>query len=328
MFAVASPAAIDPVMVEKAARVATALGAELELFHCAFDEDMAHPGGFSTRAAQEHIRELVESRRRQLERTAQRLRAYGVYTRSSVRWDHPINEGIVRQALRHEPILLIAESLRRPRGLGCLFGRTDFRLIERCPCPVLFLRSRRIYPKAPVVLASVDPETGHRKPADLDDQILQTARALCDGLSGKLVIFHARTPWEEALRADSTLRTAPEVVADDVYSAYCSTIDERVMKLAREYGVSRAHVHILEGDTAEALPIIAHGESADIVAMGAVSRPMWLKLCIGHTAERAFDSLRKSDVLVVKPQGFRTAVTARSRHHVDRSAAYPSRVVI
>jgi hypothetical protein len=103
ILAVVSPMDIDPVTVDKAVRLATALDGEIELFECVFDRRLAHSGRFTPRAIEQNIRNFVESHHRQLERLAARLRARGVRARSSVRWDWPPHEGILRQALRHQP---------------------------------------------------------------------------------------------------------------------------------------------------------------------------------------------------------------------------------
>lgn len=320
MFAVGWPADIGTAVADKVARVAAAMDAEVELFQCVFDRVLAHPQRFST---QRSIRHLVESRHRRLEPLAARLRARGVRVRSSVRWDHPVHEGIVRQALRHEPALLIVQSSRRRGRLASLLGRTDFRLIERCPCPVLFIRSREPYARTPVVLAAVDPRVTHGKPLELDDEILRSAGVLCAALGGELAVFHARPSWQDAMRADPDLKRVPEVVRNDVYGAYCDRIDSQVADVAARHGVPRERVHVLEGTAAQCLPIAADEASADIVAVGAVSRSILRRAITGHTAERAFDSL-ECDVLVVKPPGFRTPISRQSQHHVDGVTRYPS----
>lgn len=320
IFAVGWPADVDPAVVDKVARVAAAMEAEVQLFHCVFDRALVHPQRFST---QRSIRHLVESERRRLQPLAGGLRARGVRVRSSVRWDYPVHEGIVRQALRRDPALLVVQSTRRRRGLGRLLGRTEFRLIERCPCPVLFIRSREPYPPVPVLLAAVDPRTTHGKPLELDDQILRSAEALRTGLGGELAVFHARPSWEDALRAEPELRRGPTVVKNDVCGAYCDGIDGQVAEVAARHGVPRERMHILEGPAAQCLLIAADDAAADIVAVGAVSRSILRRAITGHTAERVFDSLG-CDVLVVKPRGFRTPISRQSQHHVERRTRHAS----
>jgi hypothetical protein len=62
MFAVASPGAVVPSAISKVAQLASALNAELELFHCEFDPGVARPGRFGSRGMERDIREFVEQR--------------------------------------------------------------------------------------------------------------------------------------------------------------------------------------------------------------------------------------------------------------------------
>jgi universal stress protein E len=323
MFAVALPGGVDPAAADKAVRLALALEAELELFHCVFDADVAHPGRFATHGAQEDIHEIVEQRHEQLEYAAKRLRARGVRVSSSVRWDYPTYQGIIRQALRHKPSLLIVQSARRGRASRLFLMQTDYKLIETCPCPLLLIKTQYHYSE-PYVIAAVDPQRAHDKPAGLDEAILDFASMLSDALMGRLLLFHARTPWEDAVCLNPELRRVPDVINNDVYAAYCDGIDGPVMELARRHDIPDARVHVREGYAAEALPFFANQESVDIVAMGAVSRSPLRRVLIGHTAERVLDAL-DCDVLIVKPPGFRTPVSRQSAHLIQRSVAHRAR---
>jgi universal stress protein E len=323
MFAVPTPGGVGTMEMSKVAQLASGLGAELELFHCIFDPGVTRPGRFGTRGAQEDIHEIVDRRREQLERSAERLRARGIPVRTSVRWDYPVHEGVVRQVLRRKPSLLVAQSSRKGRAARLMLTQTDYKLIETCPCPVLFIKNGRPYADA-VIVAAVDPGQSHGKPAALDDQILETAGLIRDALKGRLQVFHAGATWEHALRTRRDLRDLPEAVKDDVRRAYSTSIQAPVLALARRHSVPEHAVQVVEGDAAELLPRLARRESAQIVALGAVHRSRIGRALIGHTAERLLDEL-ECDVLVVKPPAFRTPVRRESAHHVARGSAQRAR---
>jgi universal stress protein E len=310
----------------KVVQLAAGLDAEVELFHCIFDADVTRRGRFGTRGAQEDIHEFVDRRREQLEYTAERLRAKGVPVRTSVRWDYPIHEGIVRQVLRRKPSLLVAQSSRKGRAARLMFTQTDYKLIETCPCPVLFIKSGRPYSDA-VIIAAVDPGRLHGKPATLDDGILDTAVMIRDALGGRLQMFHAGAPWEYVVHAKGELRDLPEAVREEVHGAYWRKLEGPVLALAQRHNIPEKSVQVIEGDAAELLPAVASGQSAHIVALGAVSRSPIGRALIGHTAERVLDAL-ECDVLVVKPPHFQTPVRRESTHHVERSAAHRARYIL
>ncbi len=326
MFSVASPGDLDLMELSKAAQLASGLQAELELSHCAFDPNVSRPGGFGTRGAQAGVHKFVDHRREQLEQKAEPLRARGVSVITSVRWDYPIHEGIVRQVLRHKPALLVAQSPRTGRAARLVLTQTDYKLIETCPCPVLLIKSARPY-KDPLVLAAVDPGCSHGKPTALDDEILAVASMIRDALRGRLQLFHAGASWESALRVHPELRDVPSVVKEDVRGAYLNELERPVLALARRHGIPESSMQVIEGEASELLPRIARGRAAQIVALGAVSRSRIGRTLTGHTAERVLDEL-ECDVLIVKPPGFQAPVRRESIHHIERSAAHRARYVL
>lgn len=308
MLALPSLGEIPPIELDKICKLTAGLRAELEIFHCIFDEDVAQPEHFATLGAQEGIHELIERCRQQLEIIAGRPRSRGIRVRTSVRWDYPTYEGIVRQVLRHRPDLLITGTTVNGHTGHLRLARTDFRLIETCPCPVLFIKTLRPYSDA-VVAAAVDPALTHGKPAALDLEILDAASKVRDALPAKLLMFHARTAHEHQKRTNTAAKDAP---------------DSQLLTLAERYGVASRRVHILQGHLAEALPRFAYQQMADIVVMGAAAHAWVRRALIGHTAERIFDAL-DCDVLVVKAPGFQSPVSRRSTHHERNSSAFLSR---
>lgn len=310
MLALPSPGEIAPTAMDKICKLTAALGAELEVFHCIYDVEVARPGRFASRGPQEDIHHFVEQRRQQLEITADRLRGRGISVRTSIRWDYPVHAGIARQVMRHRPELLIAGATAKGHAARLLLTRTDFELIETCPCPVLFMKSRSPYSDV-VVAAAVDPSLAHDKPAALDLEILDYAGRLRDAMSGRLLMFHARDPHEPREQTSAPPGRGP---------------DSQLLTLAQRYDIPHQRVHVLEGHPAQALPRLAQRQMADIVVMGVAARSRLRRALIGHTAERIIDAL-ECDVLVVKPPGFQSPVSRQSTHHVEKSLALPARYI-
>ncbi len=325
MFAMASPGGVAPEALQKALRIAKSLEAELELFHCVYDPGVATANRAFSRGITQDIRQIVEHRRWQLENNARALRGRGFPVRVSIRWDYPVYEGIVRQVLRHRPDLLIVQSTAR-RGISRAISRdTDFRLIETCPCPLLIIRSLQPYSGNGMV-AAVDPARAHGKPFALDDAVVRAASTLAEALTEDLHVYHACRPWEEAVRAGSQLRHIPEIEQADARSAYREETERPLLELAARYNISPHHVRAVEARISEALPAFAKAMSADIVAFGAVSRPLFKRVLIGHTSERILERL-SCDVLVVKSPDFRSPVAPESVHRTSKNAALRGRYV-
>jgi universal stress protein E len=318
MLALASPGGTDPQLIAKAVRLATAMRAELELFHCIYDAG-ANRARFGSHGATEDIQVVIAQRREQLEHQAQDLRACGITVRTSVRWDTPPYEGIVRQVIRHRSDLLIAQSLHRTRPQRALYGHTDYRLIEACPCPLLLVKSPRPY-RAGCTVAAVDPRRTHGKPAELDDAILQAAQAFSAALESQLCIYHAFPPWTDTMRRDPQLRGIPEVERPDARSSYQQATESLLRGLAARHGLTAGGVRAVEGDVSEVLPEFTRQQATDLVVFGLASRPFVKQVLVGHTAKRLLDRL-SCDVLIVKPAAFRSRVPRASAHRLDRSSA-------
>ena len=314
-----------PETIDKAVQLASALGAELEFFQCVFEPAAARSGRLTPRHVSGVIRSIVRRAHQKLETQAEVVRSRGLRVRTSVRWDHPPADGIVRQVLRRSPDLVLFEAARKRPGAHWIHRRTDFRLIERCPRAVLLIKNARLY-NGRCTLAAVDPARAHDKPLALDDAVLRAAATISGALAREQQAFHACVPWPEKARELLELRSAPEEVYAEARSAYLRDVEDRVRELARRHGILDAHVHVEEGAAPELLPRLVRNTAADIVVVGAVARSLWKRTWVGHTAERILDAL-DCDLLVVKPPGFRVAVPPQSVHRIDRAQALPGRYI-
>jgi len=309
LFAITSPDGISRSVLRKAAHLAGALGSPLELFYRGFDPDITHPSRLSSRTAEEGIREFVDQKRKQLRCLAEELHESGRTVHSRVEWDNHPDEGIVREVLRRKPALLVVEAFRQNPADRLLFEQTTRKLIETCPCPLLLVRTAHPYPARPRILAAVDPMHAHAKPAALDSAIVTAASALSDALGAELHLFHARVPWAIASHESRVARWVPDVAKDDNQVANEHIVLARVTDLARRHHIPDLRMHLVDGDVTACLPGFLRADPVDIVAMGVLSRSFLQRILVGDTARRLLEAL-DCDVLIVKPPGFRTPVTA------------------
>ena len=310
VVAVGAYLTVRPRILAKITHVARALDAEVELFHCAFDSQPGKAIDAGSVTSDQQIRKLIELARYQLEAVAEHLRQAGIRTKVAVCWDYPSYEGIVREVLRRKPDLLIAQSTRHAKLARWVLTHTDYQLIESCPCPLLLMKSERPYTD-PCIVAAIDPMHANAKPAALDRAILDNARLLSQALGGALHVMHACAPWPKVMERSPELRRLPQPVWAEVRAAYEEKAQSRVNELAHEAGIASDRIHLTWGEAADQLPSFCDKQSADIVAMGAVSRSGLRRAFIGHTAERVLDALT-CDVLIVKPPDFKTP-----RLHID-----------
>jgi len=89
MFAIANPEVVTSAVLEKVARLTSALGAELDLFHCADGSFVTQPERLGSIEVEQEIGKSIERRRQQLEHLAQSLRRSGVQVHANVHWGNP-----------------------------------------------------------------------------------------------------------------------------------------------------------------------------------------------------------------------------------------------
>lgn len=296
--------------LRKAAALARASGAAVELFHSIVGPDPGTlPGQIMTDAAIERFRIVTAARQRsRLERFARSRWLRGLSVRCTANWDYPPHDAVVRRALAIRADLVVAATRHHRLGARLLLTNTDWELIRQCPAPLLLVKSRRQY-RRPAVLAAVDPFHAHARPADLDARLLREGAAFARLLHGTLHIFHAYMPLMTALPVP--VATAPLVlVPPEAEEAHGRQIERVIGRLAGAAGIAPSRRHIRMGEVVDELHAAARQTRAALVVMGAVSRSALARLFVGNTAERALDELG-CDVLVVKPRGFKTRVVRR-----------------
>ncbi len=291
-------------VIDRVGRLARGLLAGVELFHCLYDGELAASAPTPDREARYASR--IEASRRRLEQVADRLRDQGLEVRSSVRFDYPIFEAVIREVLRQGPGLLIVAAESTGHSGHRALSYTETRLIEACPCPLLLMKTNEVYSKGPIV-AAVDPMHARAKPAELDERIIAAAKTLSRALDDAPVhLYHAARPLYES-------GSAPD---------YLLECEQETRKLAASHEIPDERVRIEGGPVEARLPLYAQQARADVVVMGAVSRSVAEKALFGHTAERILGAL-DCDTLIVKPKGFRCPVSRRPRPASRRAAAAP-----
>ena len=293
--------------VDKAAQLARAFGAQLELFHgiverLAADAYVYQEGGLA--GAERTLRTRY---REHLEGVARRLRNTGLKVNVAAEWDFPVYEAIVRQAHRVKADLIVAECHAGRRLAPWLLHVTDWELLRTSPVPVLLVKNARAYQK-PVVLAALDPSHAFEKPVKLDSAILDTAGAFTKALHGSLHAMHAYAAV--SLGADSVNGVGAALAMEAISETQARARKGFARAVARK--VPRARQHLVCDVPIDAIPQTARATDAALVVMGAISRSGFERLIVGNTAERVLNQLT-CDVLVVKPPRFVTRVSRMGR---------------
>ena len=308
LVAIKDPRAKSQPAVAKAAAIATALDAKLQLFHAIdipINPDLGIIDGSPVPAVTKRQRDAHQLL---LEGIAAPLRRQGLTVTTAVEWDFPRYEAIIRSAARFGANLIVVADHVTTHHLPWLLRYTDWELLRASPVPVLLVKSGSPYRK-PVILAALDPTHAFDKPAALDGEILRFSATLADALHGAVHAVHAYVPvsanlapadWSKSGELEKIIVTAKE----DAFDA--------LAKVAEPFGISRTRLHVIGRHPTDAVEEIAAKTGSQIVALGSISRSGVNRLLIGNTAEALIDRV-KCDVLVVKPPAFRHKVARTPR---------------
>lgn len=301
------PTADKQAAAARGAQLARKLGWSLELLICHYDPGVAAAGLLGSIKPAE-LRELALAKHLgYLNSLAEKYTADAIEVSTKAVWDTPLYEGIIREALRSQPRLVIKDTHYHSAISRTLFTNTDWHLIRDCPMPLWLVKSEQL-PSA-TVLASVDPLHEHDKPASLDGRIIDEAAFYAETLGGELHAFHGYDT-ASALASVSGgpigTRTGPLPVADIIENMAKEHRTE-LFKLTEQYGIPTNRTHLAQGSPISTLHSTAGELKAGLVVMGAVSRSLIQRAAIGSMAERVLDQL-PCDVLIIKMEGFETEV--------------------
>ena len=294
--------------VQKAAQLARALKARLELYHAISDPVYVDALAIAGQTVAQLQKQWKAAHLKKLERVADRLRAEGTLVTTAVEWDFPAFEAVLRRATRAKADLIVAERHASRHVAPWLLRFNDWELLRRSHVPVLLVKSGQAYDK-PVVLAAIDPSHSFAKPAKLDNAILDAGKTLAGALQGTLHAAHAFVPSTiDVDKLDVNLPNLSAYIEAEAAKHAQGALD----KSLKDSGLPPAQRHLVGRHAVDAIPELARELKSSIVVMGAISRTGIKRLLIGNTAERILDAL-SCDVLVLKPSSFATRAPRAKR---------------
>jgi len=302
---------VDPTVeaqpaMHRAAWLARATGAELELLVCYYNEYLSGDRLFDSPSLEKARAEVIANQEKHLEELAEPIRKTGVVVTTSAVWDHPLHEGIVRHAVAGNADILFKDTHHHSAVARALLTNTDWNLIRACPTP-LWLVKEQDFSEAPVFVAAIDPLNQHDKPAALDDEILKISKSLGKNVGGGVHAFHSYDPRIAVATATANAYIPVSLPFDEIEQQMHEDHEKRFTEITSFHNIAPGNCHLVAGLTHEELPAIAETLDADVVVMGAVARNRWKRLFIGATAERTLEHL-PCDLLIVKPDWFKTPV--------------------
>lgn len=307
LVAIKDPQISASVAARKAAQLASALHAELCLYHAMTNPLYVAAASLATEPAGRAAEAARAAVTAQLERLATPLRTAALNVTTETSWDYPSHEAIVRAALRLESDLVVVDCPRQAHTAAWLFHFTDWELLRSSPLPVLIVKNPAGYTRA-AVLAALDPDHTGGKPANLDLDILAYGSALAAAFGDHLHAVHAYNPLP-SLSANQLL--IPQLLAELEQQAY-SQAQQALSPALDQIRMEQGRRHLEEGFAVDVIERVLCRTGAQVLVVGSVSRTGIKGLMIGNTAERMLDRVA-CDMLIVKPLDFVSTVPHAQR---------------
>jgi universal stress protein E len=292
---------------KKVAQLARGLNAELCLFHALTGPLYLEVAALSKEPAAQAEQATLAEVKSHLEKMAVHLRSEGLKVTTAAAWDYPSHDAVIRAAQRLGADMVVVDCPRHSHTAPWFLHFTDWELLRKCPIPVLLIKNRELYRRAPI-LAALDPDHVGGKPATLDLDILDYGSSLASALDDHLHAVHAFNPIPDMPASEIVV---PQRLAEAEDQAYAHAHDA-LDPLLDQVGISQNHRHIEEGFTVDVIENVVRATHAQILVMGAISRSGLKGLLTGNTAERMLDRLG-CDMLIVKPADFRHLVNDTPR---------------
>lgn len=306
ILCVIDPTSREQPALARAAWYSRQTGAALKLLICYHNEYLDGMRFFDAPSLLKMRNEALASLVKGLDSLAAPYRDEGLPISTHAVWDHPLHEGIVRQAASLEADVIFKDTHHHNVLARSLFTNSDWNLIRQCPVPLWLVKPNQL-DQNPQVVAAIDPLNDHDKPASLDGAILELSESVASEIGGDAHAFHSYDP--SGLMAST---------AFDLYAPAIMPLDELEQQMREShqgpfdditarYGFPTHRKHLLSGAVEQELPQLAKELNAAIVVMGAVSRKRLERLFIGATAERSLERL-PCDLLIVKPAWVRESM--------------------
>jgi len=290
---------IDPTVerdnaIERAKLIASATGATTNLFinnantlnENSYLYEGIDPEFFIKQAAlyAAHYQQL-------LERLAAEFTADNLIVSTNFHEEHNLAEAIIKQSVAVKADLVIKSTHHHNVLQRTLISNTDWRLIRKCPAPLLLVKPNKWLANGSVVTA-VDPLHAKAEQSRLDHVLVETTEFIAEVLHQHPHIFHSYFPFVSTLFSSSAELTTS---LDRIRMQH----EQKVQDLLASHAIAKPNIKLSMGELAPNLIEYLTECGANMLVIGALSRSILERAIVGDTAQEILEGC-PCDVLVMK----------------------------
>lgn len=221
-----------------------------------------------------------------------KFRDKGIEVSTRFKEQHHLAESIIAEVKSLSPDLVIKSTHHHNVLERSLISNTDWRLIRKCPAPLMLIKPRP-WTEDGVVVTAVDPLHSKAEQSRLDHVLLSATMQVSKVMGMKPCVFHSYYPFVSTL---FPMGGGAREHLDRIREHH----ESKLMELLADYSVDPENIKLSEGDLAPSLINHLKAINANLLVIGALSRNVLERAIVGNTAERILED-SPCDVLVLKP---------------------------
>ncbi len=221
------------------------------------------------------------------EMLAENLDAITVFTEH-----HHLAEAIIDQAIEQKVDLVMKSTHQHGALERSLVTNTDWRLIRKCPAPLLLVKEKA-WQEPGAVVAAVDPLHPKAVQSKLDHELIAYTEHFSAFLNQQAHVFHSYFPFVSSMYP---LAGESALDLEKIREQHAAKMNE----LLQSHNIAPANVLLSQGEVAPHLIKYLDSVNANILVIGALSKNVIERAIVGNTAEKILQDC-PCDILVIKP---------------------------
>jgi len=298
ILVVMDPASDHQPSLVQAIKIAKKTSATIELFVVAYNSDFVSHWNFNKEQLADLQKEYVSSKLRWLETYVTEAEMQGVHTKLDVIWHPDFSSAVVAKVASNHISLVIKSTKQYSTIKKIFFTPSDWQLLEHCPVPLLLTKSLSdsSYDR---VMAAVDPDKEHDKPAALDGKILSAAMTMAEMFDGHAHVCHCYQPIGIELWQGMSSVGMDHSLVNGNFDDYSEAIKQHHQvafeELLSDYSFDKKSTHLVAGSAEFELPELVKENHVDLLVMGMANNGKF----IGNLVEKILDNVQ-CDILSLK----------------------------
>jgi universal stress protein E len=198
---------------------------------------------------------------------------------------------IIKQTNEFNPDLVLKSTHHHSAIERSLITNTDWRLIRKCPTPLLLVKPGS-WSEAGSVVTAVDPLHAKAAQSKLDKVLLSTTELLAGKLKQTPCVFHSYYPFVSTI---FPMGGETKEHLDRIRNQH----SDKLTELLTGYDIAEENIKLSEGEIMPMLVKYLDSVNANVLVIGALSRNVLERAIVGNTAEKILEDC-PCDVLVIK----------------------------